>query len=750
MKRFHALTTLWIAVVAIFFFPAIFQNRVIAPLDILDHLQRPWAEGPVGFGTHNAFAYDAISQYLPYDWAVWNSLQQEGFIGWNPNVYGGYAILENTMQCPGDWHHLLYRFLDFWSGWNVGIILQFFLAGLGVLLFLRNEGFFSGACLVGAICYGFYSQHVIWTHHRWVLGATCWFPWIAWALRRAVRTNRPIAGVLTIFFCGLAFRGGHLQALLFTTLFIGCFAISDWIDQGCPLHGATIAKRLLPYCLLGGVAALLVSDILLDTIPPFFAAKIPRPRVGFVQALRGLPMLATMFFPTLFGSPQTIDVAKALQSPSAGLFYAGVTPAVLALAALFGKRAPTPAKVLFLGGLLPVFTPAVAWLYIRVTPVFAFGLVWLAAVSLQDLCESRKPKQTIRLFALIFLLGLLAWSVAGFVCLAIREPLETTALRVVATSLPVNKPTRLDWMLARTKVFLETFPPWRQPHILIVCCSLLSLAACRFLAKHRIPAMAVLVSCTFLEVFSWSRSWLTFSPRPHTTEWLYDDQDWMKSLRHELKSTDGLLAVDSNDFDFFQINTASGCGIPCVQGYETVPPNHLTTGKALESSSSKALADIGVSHILCMTNTSSGKVWNSWPVQTLPKGVFLRRNPEFHGRWIAILENGEAVPLDNLSSTPSQLRFTVPPGTSRLLLASSWNRKWTLDPKFSDKASLQESSVHGMEVIFSHVSGSPMEISLSFHPRSPCFLVAGLLILCGIFVANRCRKDESKNNSFAE
>jgi len=60
----------WIVLLLVFFFPVVFQNCVLAPLDILDHLMRPWSDGSGGFGVHNAFVYDAISQYLPYDWNV--------------------------------------------------------------------------------------------------------------------------------------------------------------------------------------------------------------------------------------------------------------------------------------------------------------------------------------------------------------------------------------------------------------------------------------------------------------------------------------------------------------------------------------------------------------------------------------------------------------------------------------------------------------------------------------------------------
>ena len=133
--------TIWILLVALFFAPVLFSGKVLAPLDILDSLLRPWATEDT-INVHNASPYDAISQYLPYNWSVYQSIQQDGYIGWNPFSHNGTAILENTMLCPGDWHHQLYRFFSFWDAWNIGIILQFFIAGLGMLILRLLQNLF--------------------------------------------------------------------------------------------------------------------------------------------------------------------------------------------------------------------------------------------------------------------------------------------------------------------------------------------------------------------------------------------------------------------------------------------------------------------------------------------------------------------------------------------------------------------------------------------------------------------------------
>ena len=169
--------TVWLLLVVLFFAPVLFSDKVLAPLDILDSLLKPWATAET-INVHNAFPYDAISQYIPYNWSVYQSLQQDGYTGWNPYSHNGTAILENTMLCPGDWHHQLYRFFSFWDAWNIGIVLQFFIAGLGMLLLLRHLGISPHFALLGIVGYGFFSQFITWYSHRRVLGAMCWAPWM--------------------------------------------------------------------------------------------------------------------------------------------------------------------------------------------------------------------------------------------------------------------------------------------------------------------------------------------------------------------------------------------------------------------------------------------------------------------------------------------------------------------------------------------------------------------------------------------
>lgn len=213
---------------------------------------------------------------------------------------------------------------DFWTAWDLGIILQFAIAGFGVLLMLRDEGLPAWAALVGAVSFAFYSQHVLWIYHRWVLGASCWFPWIVWAIRRARRKNR-LVDFWSVVFTTLAFRGGSLQSCLFVTLLVLCLFLADvWTIRKTDDRRSCL-RLVASYATLAVGSTLLVSDVLLDTIPPFLDGCRELSHRGILANLKALPFLASAVFPAAFGTPQTMDAGKVFGT---GLFDHAPHPSV--------------------------------------------------------------------------------------------------------------------------------------------------------------------------------------------------------------------------------------------------------------------------------------------------------------------------------------------------------------------------------------------------------------------------------------
>lgn len=157
-----------------------FGGKVLAPVDCVECLFKPFATQPME-EVHNQYNVDGASQYLPYSWAMQQSWQSDGYMGWNPYTHNGTSLPENTMLSPGDWHHWLFGFLPFWTAWDAGILLQFFIAGLGMIILLKSRGIPIPYVLLGAVSFSFYSQFIMWIYDRW-LGGIIWAPLIVWSL----------------------------------------------------------------------------------------------------------------------------------------------------------------------------------------------------------------------------------------------------------------------------------------------------------------------------------------------------------------------------------------------------------------------------------------------------------------------------------------------------------------------------------------------------------------------------------------
>ena len=366
-KPYFLAAALWLAMVVVFFWPVILQDKVIAPLDIVESLLRPWATSEK-IEVHNAFTYDAISQYLPYDYSVYQSLQQDGYTGWNPYTHSGSSIVENTMICPGDWHHHLYRFLSFWTAWNAGILLQFTLAGLGMLLLLRDQKIPAAYALIGVVAFAFYSQFILWIQHRWVLGAMCWAPWILWSLFRAKKAGR-IVDLPSVAFIALAFRGGHLQACVFVVLLVAFIALAEWWEHPEKWRIKPVFQILLPY----GVSGVFARDSLPRRVHRNDSSVSPRWQgaigASVVQQPHGSPYSRHRHHPHPDGFPP-----RAWMSPDffgVSLFsikFAGAFTLIMAALACLKRQAPTAAKLLFLLGLILPFTPADQWVDTAASP----------------------------------------------------------------------------------------------------------------------------------------------------------------------------------------------------------------------------------------------------------------------------------------------------------------------------------------------------------------------------------------------
>lgn len=367
--------------VALTFSPWWAGDRVFAPMDILYELFEPWAEGSQEVQVHNHFTLDAVRGFLIPQQVAERSFREDGFIGWDDLVHGGYPAYADTMSTYGDWTTQLHRFLSFWTAWHVGLATQFFIAALGMFVFLRSRRIGPGIALVGAIAFAANSQFVLWIYHRFQLGGFCWAPWILWAMY-AHRDGRRWAWPLVPIFTALAILGGTLQTNLYVVLLFGVVWVgwawelkherrrlleATWSVGLWTVFGLSLAA----FQILPSVAALFESTS--SSVSPFGYRR------GATEPFLSAVFFVGQVFPSWFGSPQSLDLSKVLGRSLFDIAFFGFLPMIVAIRSLFLKQAPAAARSLILFGALIPLTPLVAPLYHRVQLLFVIGGIWAFA-----------------------------------------------------------------------------------------------------------------------------------------------------------------------------------------------------------------------------------------------------------------------------------------------------------------------------------------------------------------------------------
>lgn len=717
-----------------FFWPVFFHGKVLAPLDILESLLKPWATTEE-INVHNAFPYDAISQYLPYNWSVYQTLRQNGYIGWNPYAHNGTPILENTMLCPGDWHHQLYRILPFWDAWDIGIILQFILAGVGMLFLLRHLGIPPAFALLGVIGYGFYSQFITWCCHRWILGALCWAPWMVWAYLRALKNGKRI-DVASALFTALAFRGGHLQSSIFVVIITAIIFLTRLFEIR---KDKQLVIRVLALLISTAIFSTLLSlDVWINTIPAYLHGCPPRAFIGWFDSLKTAPMLAGLILPTLLGTPQGLNIPAAFGSDLFEVAFLGATTFILGFLGLWRKDAPRTAKILFLAGILLPLTPASTWLYSRCTPIFALGCAWLAAWRLWMLAKEPIQKRFWSRLGIVFIAGVTLWTLGSAGIHFGRDRLEPILQKQVARQLYANKSNRAEWMARRTSHFIDHSNIWHPDNIAVILLIGAGLLAARQVhaGNRNAHKLAILVSLlAFGEIYLYSQTWITFSDRPDSDNDLYNTPPWVESLK-AAAGNGAVVAPDHSRFDYLQLNTPSTHGIRFQSGYETVTPlrcQPLNPSSFDPDDYAKAGVSLYLSH---PDDSATNIVAKGWIPVHESNAFKLYHNPAFSSRILATTSTGETRPITLDTETANTRTFILPTGTHSVLIAETFNRGWTALAN-GTRIPIEKSDRNGMTLTFEEPLDPPQQVSMRYRPwLQPIYLPIILATLLALGVAS--------------
>ena len=154
------------------------------------------------------------------------AIQGGAFPLWNPYTFSGqplFASLQTAVLYPPNWILLGFPLV---FGFNLTIILHFFLAGWFIYLLSRELGGSTGAAVLSALAFslggGLLSLHSVLSS----LQSAVWAPLIVFYLLRTIKQNSRKYVLLTMAAVLVQFLGGGIEIFLLTqalVLFLVCF-----------------------------------------------------------------------------------------------------------------------------------------------------------------------------------------------------------------------------------------------------------------------------------------------------------------------------------------------------------------------------------------------------------------------------------------------------------------------------------------------------------------------------------------------
>lgn len=735
--------TLWLAIilwgvsVTMFFAPSVFNGKIIAPIDCVECIFRPFADMPIE-NTHNQYVCDGASQYIPHKWQLRKSLQEDGYMGWNPYAYNGTACPENTMYSPGDWHNLLFAVLPFWTAWDAGIILHFFIAGLGMIVLLRHYKLPVWCLLLGAMSFALYSQFLSCMYYRW-LGGIVWTPFLVWAL---LKYNRYLLNVPAIIFISLAWRGGHLQSCSFVFMLVSLMWISSvWKKEGSWPGIKQFSFITCSYLLTGLIGALLSLDVFVDTLPRMSGCKT----LPFSWGVLNVLLTPACLFPNVFGVPQSIDVAKCFGFSLFDVKFGGAIAFVLACIASFNPKAPREAKVLLWGSLAISCSPLYTYLYSRGTVVMALGMAWLAAWQLHDLLKVQlKPIYWKRIiFALVAVVG--CWLVLSIVFSVYKENIADLMQKAMLSTAYENGAQqigRIRWYEVRIERFLSKILVWDWQNLVGVVCLLTGIGLCSKIGsctnRNNILMFGV-VLLSFAELVVFSVSWVSYSKTPDS-EYVYRVPEWIKKLRKRISDGSVIVYNPKPDFDFVLNNLLSSYDIRQASGYETVRPSYLTplNGKKHDPCD---FALAGISHVIGDTKWGDFD-FAGWNTVMCEDEFKVLENPEYKGRYII---DGEFY-IRERKRTPNRIYLSIPANSSEITILESFHKGWKAYLS-GREVDIKRTERGGMSVAYPKTKHEE-EMLLEFHmPYRSWYYAVMACVFCLLIVVFVKQKTVERKNS---
>ena len=237
------------AVLALLFWRALFQDRVLAPTDIIFNTAFFGETAPPGFSQpRNPLLFDQVYQFAPWRRFTRQSLRAGELPLWNPYSLAGTPFVATQQSAVFYPINLLLLAVPFERTFVWSAILRLWTAGMLTFLLARRLRLASFPSLIAALGFMLSGFLIVGIGHPHT-GVAIWLPGIALAVEVAIdaRTQAAVfrAIALLALILGVQFTGGHLETSL--DMLFGCtiYLLIRW-RQVVWAEVSSVGARLRP------------------------------------------------------------------------------------------------------------------------------------------------------------------------------------------------------------------------------------------------------------------------------------------------------------------------------------------------------------------------------------------------------------------------------------------------------------------------------------------------------------------------
>ncbi|MCL5113778.1 MAG: YfhO family protein [Patescibacteria group bacterium] len=295
-----------LAVVLLFFFP-VFKGQVPFPGDLLVNENPYKTESFLGYASqgypNKAQGPDVIKLMYPWRHFAIEELKKGNMPFWNPYNFSGNPQIANFQTALFYPFNILYFIFSFNSAWTMIVMLQPFLAGIFMYLFLSKDlGLRKFPSFIGGLAFAFSSYMVVWIEYGNIGNTFLWLPLALLLTKRIYQKITAVNYVLFIVVLVFTILAGYIQSAFYSYLVIILYYLYLFKFE----KNVGKARHLIVFATSFIFSFLLTSFQLLPTLEVFINSARASYSLSQISKLLMPPFnLVTAFVPDFFGNPAT-------------------------------------------------------------------------------------------------------------------------------------------------------------------------------------------------------------------------------------------------------------------------------------------------------------------------------------------------------------------------------------------------------------------------------------------------------------